>query len=769
MFVNKSIKLSKYFSIIKPQYIFLKITPDKSIRNSRTDNIAKAISYMYKTISKRIHIEQRKLFFETSFKVSYIIDITKDSTNFYFMVPEVYKSILVEKVTEVWPKATVTSVDKITQLNAKNTVSYQLSYKYKDALSLDVDRKSNEPLNSLLNVIDIMKEQDRVVIAYNFIPHKFYSWGRDYKDTMQMVKDNRSIIRDKASTEYLLKTGLNILSSILNAVVQAIGEFLGDKAENINFFDSIAATLEKHRDFSVATKKKKECILLDTQIAVLSSSEDSVRAFNNASTVCSAFNSISEDNELVYRKTKDVKLLDTDIRTDHNTFSSEECSNFIQLPGRDLMDRLGVKYINTNEIKIPSELQEGYISLGTNKYKGKSTKAYIEDKYNVGSLPLVLVGAQGSGKTTYIANYYKMSSTRNEGGVLIDFIKNCELADKVESYLDKNQYIELDLGKEEDIQGFAFNEIDMSKYSSTFKKLEMANLQAQQVKAFVNAINPEQPLQARMNRYLGSAAQIVFSTGETSLREVIRCLENCKVRKSYLDKIPVSYVKYIQDEIEDMKNLDDYDKKTGELIGTKEQKIEGILDRMSALRGDFKLKYMFNKGGQDNLNFVDALEHGKLIIIKMRQSEFKQYAKNIITTFLLSKIWLATEIRGALHEKPKQTHVAIDELFQTKTAMQMLSSGEIIPQTRKFGAKFIISCQYTGQMDILTNTLAGAGASFMFLNGTLEEDYIKFKNKLDNFDYDDIKNMESHSSLNLIYYSKGYAKFITKLPNKFTK
>lgn len=182
------------------------------------------------------------------------------------------------------------------------------------------------------------------------------------------------------------------------------------------------------------------------------------------------------------------------------------------------------------------------------------------------------------------------------------------------------------------------------------------------------------------------------------------------------------------------------------------------------LRGDFKLKYMFNRDGKDNVNFVKALEEGKTIIVRMKQNEFNKHAKNVITTFLLSKIWLAAEIRGSMHDKPKPAHIAIDELFQTKTAMMMLASDDIIPQTRKFGVKFITSCQYTDQIDVLLDTLTGAGSSFMLLNGTSEKDFNKFKHKLSDFDFEDLKYMEQHSSLNLIYYSKGYASFITKLP-----
>jgi hypothetical protein len=48
----------------------------------------------------------------------------------------------------------------------------------------------------------------------------------------------------------------------------------------------------------------------------------------------------------------------------------------------------------------------------------------------------------------------------------------------------------------------------------------------------------------------------------------------------------------------------------------------------------------------------------------------------------------------------------------------MLANDEVLPQTRKFGCKFILSCQYTEQINILMDTLIGAGSSFMLMRGT---------------------------------------------------
>ncbi|ACO86495.1 conserved hypothetical protein [Clostridium botulinum A2 str. Kyoto] len=67
--------LKDYFQIQKPTYKILKLTPDTSIRNYNSSNIAKAIQYMYKSITQRIHREEKKFIIQTPVKCSYMIDI----------------------------------------------------------------------------------------------------------------------------------------------------------------------------------------------------------------------------------------------------------------------------------------------------------------------------------------------------------------------------------------------------------------------------------------------------------------------------------------------------------------------------------------------------------------------------------------------------------------------------------------------------------------------------------------------------------------------
>ena len=768
----KSLKVSKYFELVKPTYTYIKITPDKSIRNYNSSNVAKAIAHTYKSIDRRIRREQKKIFFETDFKIAYIVDIYSSNANFYFMIPKPFASVIVEKIKEIWPRATIEEVEIIKE-HSKEALCYQLTYKKEDALSLQVDKKSNEPLNSILSVIDIMKEDDRVTIIYNFLPRNQFGWLKQYHDTMDKIKEHKPIDREKVTPAYIAKVALTTVMSILDSIVEVMNDFLGNKQKqkHISLLEAVATVLEQDKELSAATKKKREQTIIDTQIVVLSEGKDRTRQENNILSVCQSYRVLDEDNELTYKRVKKEFILE-DYRfknIDINTISSDEAQNFIQIPGRSLLRQFNLKHVKTTENPVPKEIQSGYISLGSVKFKGEKQGSYIEDDYDKGSLPLVEIGAQGAGKSTFMANYYRFANTRKEGGVLIDFIKNCEMSEEVIRYLPKDDMIVLDYTKEECMQGFSFNEFKVGPEMGTFEKLNLTNLQAQQILTFVDSINQEQTLQARMRKYLSSAANVVFATGENSLKEVVNCLEDNIARADYIAKLSPEEKEFLMEEIKALSELDEYSKVTKDnpiatVIGTRNDRVDGILDRISLLREDFKLKYMFNKGSKGNIDFAEELENGKVIIIRMPQDSFKKHAKNVIVTFLLSKIWVATELRGKLNKKPKPTHISIDEIFQCKTAMKMLANDEILPQTRKFGCKFIFSCQYTEQIEILIDTLIGAGASFMLMTGTSEKDFKLFESKLEGFEYEDLRDMEQYSSLNLIYYSGGYASFISKLP-----
>jgi hypothetical protein len=767
----KSIKLSDYFKLVKPVYVYLQITPHKSIRNYSSANISKAIAHTYRAINRRIYKAQKKLFFETNYKISYVIDIKDNNAKFYFIIPDCFKNIIIEKCKEIWSKATIEIVDKIEEMD-EDTDLYSLSYKKEDALSLAVDKKSNEPLNSILSVMDIMKDQDRIRVIYNFLPISQFGWLDRYNTTIEKIKEHKSIEKKQMSFDYIVRSAIINIFNLFDSIVQVVNDFTGGPPEGSkeSLYSAILGILEQNQSLSPATNKKKEATILNTQIAIQSQSKDDTRRENNALSVCQAYRTLDEDNELIYKKEKHkVEIENYDFKIDTNTMSTDECSNFIQVPGRMLLLQHGIKHINVEENNIPEELREGTKRLGIATFKGSKISTYLENEYNNGNLPLVLIGSQGGGKSTYIGNYAKDCVEAKEGLIVLDFIKNCELSDTIKEYVSKDKLIELDLSTEKDIQGLGYNEIEIKKYMDTFTKLKLASLQSQQIMSLIDSVSIGDPLSSRMRRFLNAAANIVFVQGYNSVKNVVECLEDFKKRKMYIDSLSLELKTNLEDEINTIKELDEWrrgNKKENigpEVVGTNSGKIEHILDRVSMLREDFKLKYMYNKTLKDNINLVKCMEEGKVVLIKMREADFPtKMQKNLLVTYFITKVWLASQLRGMLNDKPLRCNVIIDEVFQAPTSMDILEY--ILPQSRKFACKFIFSTQYIKQLDKIFDTLEASGASFMMLTGSTEDDFNHFKNKLENFEYEDLRDMEKFSSLNLVKYSKGYSSFITKLP-----
>ena len=54
----KGIKLSNYFQIIHPEYVYLKLTPNNSIENKSTDRIARSISTIFQGVSRHIKVAE---------------------------------------------------------------------------------------------------------------------------------------------------------------------------------------------------------------------------------------------------------------------------------------------------------------------------------------------------------------------------------------------------------------------------------------------------------------------------------------------------------------------------------------------------------------------------------------------------------------------------------------------------------------------------------------------------------------------------------------
>ncbi|GAA0735821.1 hypothetical protein [Clostridium oceanicum] len=776
----KSMKLRDYFEIQKTNYKILKLTPDTSIRNYNSFNIAKAIQYMYKNISKRIHREEKKFIIETSTKCSYMIDIQRNNVDFYFVVPERYLGLIKEKIIETWPKVTIEEVDNIKEFSNK-AMKCQLNYKKEDALSLRLDKKSNEPLNSILNVLDILKEDDRVGIFYNFEPVVQRGWRIEYQRTINKLKNNEPIDKEKFNVKYIIKEGIILLMNLLQDLLDIVGDFVG--VENNKKEPSLAEVaitslmVEDKKKLSRSTINKKDSIVLNTQILVLSESKNIKRKENNAVAVLESYNSISEDNELIYKKIKNVKKNNfyvTDFKiagVEENKLSIEECQNLLQLPGRKLLQQHKViQKIDTLETEVPEELRKGSKLIGINEYKGSKQNTYLTTDKDYKNLALTIVGPTRSGKTSFMGNIARNSIDAGECIIVLDYIENCSLSDDIKKCIPNDKVLEINLYDHTKLQGLGYNEA-VSDSDDTFIQYESAKKQTSQLITLVNSINiSNSDFTPKMERYLTSASLVAF-INNGAIKDVFKILQNHNFRKKCINNIPDNQRENLEEYVEYLKELDEWSKGTkdnpSQIIGTHFSYISGIIDRIQKLKSNTYMELMLKKDCSENVNLLEEINKNQAIFIKMPENMFATpEERDIMTTYWLTKIWMCAQARAwKIKDRYKRKTVTVftDEIAQLKSSEEFI--GNKLDQTAKFGIKFILSTMYINQLRI-REKLRTANTSYIIISGSDKVNYMELKDELKQFGYEleDLMNLKRFYSLNYIKYEKGYWAGITKLP-----
>lgn len=759
----QSVRMDKYFEVVNPSYTIYRIIPNTGIRNFYAIKVASVINQCYRDLMKRCHKEDKKYFYCKPAKVAYMMVYEKGSIDFFFIVPDFRKHLIKEKISSSWKNITIEEVDQLPSFSS-SAIRYSMEYSKEDALSLKVNKADNDLLTSTLNVVDLLEEGERVGVLYNFIPQGGYQqkgFRTNAQETLKNFKNNKPVDKRKGSSSYIGLLLLRFLLTTADNVIETLGNFLGGKQEVPNMTESFFRMVNQ-KELHDTSKNKVNKEIVGVQIDVISDSYDSNRAEVNALSLTESFKVIKEDNNLVPRRNN--RPLDPfKYKTGDNIdlMSTDEIgANLIALPGKSLIEQYKIDAIKVTEVPLPQELQEGYISTGKVTHRGVTKESHMSNHKNMPNLGLTVLGPQGAGKTTYFKRYVECAIQAGEGVIIPDFIKNCELAEDIKEITPKDKLIEIDLSDPKMLQGLGFNEIKVTDNMTDFEILENANLQTQQTVALINAINDSgDPLSPRMRRYLTSACMICYIHENQSLKRVVNILEEYDIRDKYINMIPKALEEQLEDEIRALKELNEINKDGS--ISTRGAKIENILDRINLLREDIRLKYMFNKSTEGNIDFVEAMNQGKVVLIKMPEHKFPtKYVKNVLVTFFISKIWIASQIRGSLFKNPPRVHCILDEIFQAPTAETILK--DILLQARKFQLKFVFSCHYLNQLKIV-ESIKSSGSSFMLLKGADKKNFNELKEELYPYELDDLLHLKDYHSLNLLNSSQGYVSFISDL------
>lgn len=763
----QSVPLSKLLEVKKAEYITVQLIPTKSNKNNATSSIATLINSMYVKVNKLITIENKKLIIKNTLKASYYIHITKRDVGFYFIIPKVHFIKFKSKFTEVWKNIEIREVDSI-PIDPNECTKYQLRYSMNDSLSLSVDKRNNELLSSNMSVLEVLEQNECVGIFYNFIPtseQESNYFKITYKESIERYKNGENLKKSKN----VIDLGIITLKFLITFLDDLVNSILSTSKTTHQLF------ISTNKMESPSTIRKAKNNICKSQVIILSKSDKKEREKQLSLSACNSFDEISDDNKLVGKKiNKKINIYSTIINdVTVNMTSEDECNNFIALPGASLLNQYkNIEHKQTRENPVPEELKLGVVNLGEVKYKDNKECAYLSNDKSLQSLPLAIMGGSRSGKSTFSINMCKNIIDSGEGLIVIDFIKNTELAEQIKSIVPINRLIEIDLSNPKHVQSLAYNEIRIKEGMSKDEVLKTARMQANYVLQLVNIINnDDKQLAPKMRKYLGAAARVAFCSPGTSMKDILKILQSHTVRHEFIDKLSEELKIDLEDSIIALEELDDYNKVTKDnpiptICGTKDNKIEGIIDRIDLLRENLVIDSMLSKDPKDNVDFVDAIEQGKVVLIRMRDIDFDDdISIDILTTFFIQKIWIATKIRGTMHEHPGRCTVLIDEVFQSPTSQKLLTKQFV--QSAKFGLKYVLTLHYMDQLSKeAQSALKNSNASYMLISGVDKKAFEALEEEFNIHGYclDDLLNLKQYHSLNLIKSKDGYESFITKLP-----
>lgn len=754
---TESIKLSKYIEIQKAEYTHIQVIPSKSCRNTNTDKILVLANTMYKKLDRLIRIENKKLIITSKLKLSYYIHITKRCTEFYFIVPTVFYSQVKTKLSETWKNVEIKKVNAL-PININDCTKYQLSYKLNDVLSLNVDKRSNSLLNANLSVLEILQDDEAVGIFYNFIPMSQKEQNYFKISSQEALNNFRKGINLKKSKN-IVDLGVISLKFLVDFINGLLNAFLSAPKNSHNIINPVEKTT------SSSTQRKAKSDIIKTQAIICAKSDEKEREKQLCTTTFNTFTSLNGDNELEMEEVKkNIDIYKDDIKVKYNYTSTLESGKFVNVAGKDIIEQhKNIKHNKLLELRAPKCLEDGEVRIGEVKHKDDKQMTYYSTDEQMKRLGRVLLGPMGAGKDYYMTNMAKDIIKVDRGLIVLDYIDKCQLADNIKAITPIDRVIEINCANPKQLQSFAYDEYKYNDSDKEVDKIDICMQKAQQYNMLLDTINDiNSTLTPRMLRYLNAASTIVFRVNQySSFKDIIDVLKNPTKRNNIISLLPASAKELLQDEIDDLEELSKRDKKGN--IENADSKIDGILDRISKLKSSSiytKLSYISES--TNNIDFIKAINEGKVILIKIPAKRFSKTMRSLLATFFLQKVWIAKE-QGATKT---QTELFINEIHQSYHCQLLME--DILVECRKFNLTPTLSLHYLDQCTKnLQKSILASGASFLLIQGTDIKVYNELKRYFDKDGYTetDLAELERYHALCLIKNEyTGYSSFVCKLP-----
>lgn len=724
------------------------IIPNISIDNTKLLGLLENTSY-YRKPFNRIRTEDNYWIYEYQYTTTYEILLSKEDVQFYIGFDDKLKDNYITELNISYPHATFKEINFA--FIGKETRELELAEHH--FLSLKTDLRGQYPLSNILETQNILKDGEVICIRLEIQPLS-PTW---YKEADECVNNfklyNKVATKNKIDAKVIGNKVVNLAFDAIYTGIDFISYMVSDEEIKHEYpSDSRYANLIRH-GLSNDTLEKTKYHAYITRIIISMNSKRSEVLYRN---ILRSFNSMGGDNQFILVKNSNNK----------NILSTKELAQIMQMPTKEYQRLYRINNIDTKEIDIPKELQKGKVRIGFVNYRGKQITATWSMDKNIMSLAKVFVGGQNTGKTTAIKRTVKDCYHAGYSNIVIDYIEDCEVAREVSKVIPTKDKVIIELGKRDTIPSLAFNEVSrlITEDMDIWERVRLANLLSEQVEYLINAISGEGTgeLSAPMLRYLHSASMITFIKPDAKINDVFTILRRWDRRNE-----AIRYAKYSNcfdeddDIFFDLEELHRRDK-DGKIVGTREDLIIGITNRITLLNKNPYLKAMLQANIDKKQDFTKFIEEGKSVFIMIPQNLFPNpMMRDILTTFFISRIWLTIQMRKD-NKNSRLCNVVMDEVHQVPTTAKFLSNH--VTEFRRHRLGLILSCHYLKQFRGLLEALKSSGASYILMAGTEKENFEALKEEFDPFIVDDLLSLKPFTSLNYVNYGNQYAKFITSLP-----
>ena len=755
--LKKGSQKEYFYETAADPFTIYKIVPDYDLTNNNNIALVNVFSSIYKTPRQRFSFNKG---YELPNQVYFDIVFKKKQANFYISVKEEYEELIKNKMDTIWNNAEISKVDDIDKMSFKNTEVCELILKDYNFKSLSVSKGDLYPLTNMMGILKMLNDNETVRVNIAIEPTKRSNWVDIAKDEYKQYESGKIVNNEGNKKEELMKLGFTGAEAILNLYIEmrllllesVLGIISTDKEEdkiNINLkIDSLEEIKKtnKYSGLSPETNYKMISEVFKVRISILSSSLDRNRAKLNMLSVANSYKDLNNDNALVIKllTRKQQEILFNDVienyikPSKHCILSDKEVSKLIQLPQKDLQNEYKIQSIDTREVDVPEQLQDGLVRIGIAEKQGKKITAYWSKDKNVMALAKVFIGPQNAGKTTAVKRTVKDCYKAGYSNIVIDFIENCQTSKEIEEVIDTKDKIILELGNKDYIPALAYNEVSnlITENMDSWDRINYANLISEQVEYLINAITDTGTgeLTAPMIRYLHAASMITFIKPGATINDVFLVLRRWDKRNE-----AIRYAKYSgcfekdDDIFYDLEELHERDKE-GKIIGTRENLIIGILNRIVILQKNPFIKAMLGAEINKDDNLTKWIEEGKRLAVQLREN----------------------------NKDARLCNVIFDEVHQVPTTARFLSNH--ITEFRRHRLGLILSCHYLKQMRELLIALKSSGASYVLIAGTEKENLETLREEILPFTIEEGMKLKPHTSINVVNYGNQYAKFITSLP-----